>query len=111
MDAHQHHQPDTETPLAKMARSKDPVAMMREYQAANPNAPWGAYTAHYNSLVGTVNASAKPAPPLSAQQLQPGLFETLLSMNRGRAPSADETQTLINGLQTPRSAFPWGPPR
>jgi len=105
------HRQDDETPLAKMARLDDPGAVMREYQAANPTAPWSSYVAHYTSLVGTVNASANPPPPLSAQHLQPGLFDTLLTMNKGRTPSSRETQEIINGLQAPRSNLPWGPPR
>ena len=101
-----------ETPLAKLARSDDPASAMREFQAANPKATWNAYCGHYNSLVGTVSASANRAPPpgLCAQQLHPGLFDTLCAMNRGRTPSADETRGIIAGVQTAHTA-PWGPPR
>ena len=86
---------------------------MQAFQHGNPTALWKDYRTHYTSLAGTVNASANyteradDLPELNAQQLHPGLFDTMMHMNKGRIPAQQETQTMIDSMRRPVVRMPY----
>lgn len=108
---------------AKVAKHQDIAACMQAFQRENPSAVWRDYRNHFESLAGTVSASAarlgyaqEPhagGAELSAQQLYPDMFADITRMNKGRMITGDETRALVDAMRQhdARPAGPFGPRR